>query len=725
MRFAGRRAWYVSAFALVFGFFVSSAWADPPNRVARVSYLSGNVSFQPAGDDDQWAQVSLNRPLATGDKVYTDKDSRIELQIGAADIRLDAGSTLDLLNLDDTIAQMELTEGVVNLRVRHLEQGQTYEVDTPTLAFVVTQPGNYRVDIDPQGQGTMVTVFDGGGDVYGEENASYTVSIGHSYRFNDSALHDYETLDIPQPDDFDMWCQSRDAQYTRSVSSKYVPQDMIGYTDLDTYGSWATEPDYGNVWYPTTVDADWAPYRDGYWAWIDPWGWTWVDNAAWGFAPFHYGRWAYVGSRWGWVPGPVVSYGAVYSPAMVAFADGISVSVGVGGGPVGWFPLGPRDVYVPWYGASRAYFTSINRRNAIVVSDAYITTVYASYSAGRPITHDYAYRNNALAFTVVSRDVFVGARAVGGARVKVDVNMLRGVSVVSRVGITPTRASFVSAAAPRGAMPQSRAFNRGVIARTSPPQASMSINARMEAFQRNGGRPLSTQELRGAPPKAGAAANAGLVSHVQVVGQNARPRALPARGGPAAAGTQPAMGAGKSRGPGNAPTNVREGLPSSRFAPHSGVTNAGNAATSTRSERGTPRMQNRAPTNTPSTPSLSGQAASTERSTPRMQNRAPASMPSAPSLSGQAAPTERSTQRMQNRAPANATSAPPPPAQTPRNEQPASRFQPRNNANQPQMQSSGTGGTESPRTQRTQVVQPQQREQRANDREKKNGDRRN
>jgi len=54
---------------------------------------------------------------------------------------------------------------------------------------------------------------------------------------------------------------------------------------------------YGSVWYPN-VPPGWAPYREGHWAWVEPWGWTWVDDAPWGFAPFHYGRWVNAGGRW-------------------------------------------------------------------------------------------------------------------------------------------------------------------------------------------------------------------------------------------------------------------------------------------------------------------------------------------------------------------------------------------------------------------------------------------
>lgn len=595
-RLRNPRAWCAAALILVLGAFAGHALADPPDRVARISFLGGNVSFQPAGGD-QWAQASLNRPLVTGDKVYTDRDSRVEFEIGGATVRLDDDSTFDLLNLDDRIAQIELTGGVMNLDVRNLAEGQSYEVDTPTLAFVVNQPGNYRIDIDPQGTSTMVTVFQGAGDVYGENNASYSVREGSSYRFNDSALHDYEILDLPRPDAFDQWCSSRSARYQRSVSRNYVPEGTIGYTDLDQYGSWSTAPDYGNVWYPTSVAVDWAPYRSGSWSWIDPWGWTWVDSAPWGFTPFHYGRWAYIGNRWGWCPGARVGR-AIYAPAMVAFVGGsgwgTSISIG-GGGPVGWFPLGPRDVYVPWYQASRGYFTNINVRNTRVINNTYITNVYNDYSRGRPITNvNYAYRTNAAALTAVPRAAFIGSRPVAAARVRVNAANLRNSQVVSRVGIAPERASFVAANAARTrATPAANVMDRRVIARTAPPARPAPIATRLQAIQRNNSQPLQTAQLRELATTRAAAGNAARApARVQVVGQrDAKPQPLPVRGNAAATRPGPANERGNpaaTRGtPANAtnPARTRPGaesrgaLPSSRFAPgaRTGPAERGNA----------------------------------------------------------------------------------------------------------------------------------------------------
>jgi len=85
-----------------------SAEQDPPSRVGRLSFIRGAVSFVPAGEND-WVEAQLNRPLITGDKLWTDRGSRAELEIGPATIRIDEQTSFDFLNLDDDTAQIELT----------------------------------------------------------------------------------------------------------------------------------------------------------------------------------------------------------------------------------------------------------------------------------------------------------------------------------------------------------------------------------------------------------------------------------------------------------------------------------------------------------------------------------------------------------------------------------------------------------------------------------------
>ncbi len=297
---------------------------DPPGRVARLSYTHGSVSFNPAGTDD-WVGAVVNRPITTGDKLWTDNGARAELHIGSAAIRLSNNTGFSFLNLTDNIAQIRVTEGTINIRVRSLSDDETFEVDTPNLAFSILRPGRYRISVNEEGDSTMVVVRDGQGEVTGGGSA-YTLHPREVGRFAgidqlDADVQSYYNDD----DDFDHWCFDRDRREDRSISSRYVSRDVIGYEDLDDYGGWRPVPEYGTVWFPHTVVVGWAPYRYGHWVWISPWGWTWVDDAPWGFAPFHYGRWIVVGGVWGWVPCPprpavvTVAYvRPVYAPALVA-----------------------------------------------------------------------------------------------------------------------------------------------------------------------------------------------------------------------------------------------------------------------------------------------------------------------------------------------------------------------------------------------------------------------
>jgi len=277
---------------------------DPPSRVARLSYFDGTVSLQPGGSGD-WGAAARNRPVTIGDKLWVDKDARAELQAGQASIHLGAMTALSFLNLDQNITQMRLAEGSINFRVRELREGEQYEIDTPNAAFTVRQAGAFRIDVNENGDGTLITVIRGEGEVTAG-GKTYDVHPGQLAEFNGTDTNvEYQTERAPESDDLDNWSAERDRKEENSVSAKYVSRDTVGYSDLDDNGTWNEEPEYGHVWYPNSVAVGWAPYSYGYWNWVGPWGWTWVDYSPWGFAPFHYGRWHYFGSRWGWCPGPI------------------------------------------------------------------------------------------------------------------------------------------------------------------------------------------------------------------------------------------------------------------------------------------------------------------------------------------------------------------------------------------------------------------------------------
>src|SRR6266404_2319213 len=408
---------------------------DPPGRVARLNYMQGSVSFQPGGESD-WVQASPNRPLTTGDKLWTDRNSRGELHIGSTALRLSSETGISFLNLDDRTIQIQLAQGSLNVHLRRLDDGDAFEVDTPNLAFTVDRPGDYRFDVDPQGQNTYITVRQGEGEATGG-GSNFHLDAGENAR--------------------------------------------VSGTDT--------------VWFPSRVSSDWAPYRNGHWAWIAPWGWTWVEDEPWGFAPFHYGRWANVGGGWCWVPGPVVER-PVYAPALVAFVGGPRFSVGVsfggGGGGVAWFPLGPREVYVPSYRASPRYVQNVNVTNT-TVNVTNVTNVYNNVNV-RNVT--YMHQTNVGAVTAVSHDTFVNARPVAQANVRVNAQQIRTAEVQREVAVAPVRQSSVGASAPASVRPSDAVMRRQVVVKEAPPPPPVSYERQKQALTAQPGRVPPQQQMQ-------------------------------------------------------------------------------------------------------------------------------------------------------------------------------------------------------------------------------------
>lgn len=403
---------------------------DPATRVARVAWLAGDVGLMPSGKD-QWHQVSVNRPLTTGDRLSTGDDARVELGFGDAALRLAGNSDFSFLVLNDTQVRGALTHGTLELSVHQLPDGQEYEIDTPQVAVVVDRAARIRVDLG-DGQATIVTVHQGNAIVYGDDGARRVLAPGQRLRFADASLAHVQTLALGSGDAFDHWTRSRDALIADSSSGQYVSEGTIGYADLDRYGEWQIEADYGRVWFPGNVEHGWAPYRNGHWTWIGPWGWTWVSDAPWGFAPFHYGRWNQFGSRWGWIPGPV-AVRAVYAPALVAFFGGDGWRVSVGVRPVGWYPLGPGMFYDPWYYASRRYYVYINNCNMRYRRHHHWTNrhqrMQEAYNVWRKperVARVHFKATPPPGITIVSRKTMRVGANVGGARLHGLVDEVRG-----------------------------------------------------------------------------------------------------------------------------------------------------------------------------------------------------------------------------------------------------------------------------------------------------------
>jgi hypothetical protein len=387
------------------------AEAAPPEMVGRIAAVAGGVSLRPASGG--WGDSALNDPVASGMALRTSSTGRATLGIGPRMVALSGGSELDIVRLDEGILQIAVRQGRIGLHVARLDPGETVEIDLSRGGLWLLAPGDYDITAGNEQSAARVAVFDGRVRFVGE-GADATVMAGSAVTLSGKGLVS-TSIESAKADDFVATWRPTPGDPVEPVALRHVSPDMTGWETLDANGSWETVADLGAVWCPTTLPEDWAPYRNGHWRWVMPWGWNWIDDMRWGFAPSHYGRWARVNERWGWVPGDRAAP-PVYAPALVDFLGtaGVGLSYPDASGPaVAWFPLAPGEVYWPSYTSA---LEAIRRLNAGAVKD--VSKIGAGIDGEPPgdlITAPYQNRRFA---SVVPRSVFVGGRAVAPALVQ-------------------------------------------------------------------------------------------------------------------------------------------------------------------------------------------------------------------------------------------------------------------------------------------------------------------
>jgi hypothetical protein len=404
----------------------------PEHGVARLSVVEGNVSVRQADNNEQSA-AAVNGPLMKDDLVVTGENSRAEVQFDANNfVRVAPGSEVRFGEVQYHNYAIQVAAGTATYRVLHDSDAQV-EISLPQVSARPTRQGAYRVTVMPDGT-SSITVLQGEGEVYSSKG-SEKITVGQTMMVRGSENDpEFQTVNSPALDEWDHWNEQRDQQLQRAVSPRYVSPDVYGTEDLDPYGSWQYDQQYGNVWIPR-VGPDWAPYREGRWVWQPFYGWTWVSTDPWGWAPYHYGRWFYGGRGWAWYPGPIAAH-YYYRPALVGFFGwgtgfGSSIGFGFGYANVGWVPLAPYEVYRPWYG--RGFYNVRGGaivNNVRIVNNVNVTNVYRNAGLGRGIT------------SVRSGDFGHGA-IHGGNFVRASMtDVARGGEIRGAMPIAPSRDSF-------------------------------------------------------------------------------------------------------------------------------------------------------------------------------------------------------------------------------------------------------------------------------------------
>ena len=377
------------------------ALADPPARVGRLAYLEDLVWFA-TSRDEALQPATANWPISSGAVVHTGERGRAEIWIGSTALRLADNSQVDFSQVDDQQVSLGLAAGHLAVSIMEAEQAADLVLTLPGADLRFLAAGRYRLDVEG-GRSELTTLA--GLAIIEHAGGRLQVAAGNkAVLFADGNLR---VVGVERADAFDLWVGERENLTHASQTRRHVSPYMTGYQDLDEYGDWRADSEYGSIWYPRAIAVDWAPYRFGRWAWVAPWGWTWIDAAPWGFAPFHYGRWLQIHDRWAWVPGQRAER-PVYAPALVAWIGnpGWSVSFSFGAAPaVGWFPLAPREVYVPHYRYSPAY---IRRLNITHVHN--VTVIERAERGGQ--RERFTHRDSPHAVTVVPASQLREGRAI-------------------------------------------------------------------------------------------------------------------------------------------------------------------------------------------------------------------------------------------------------------------------------------------------------------------------
>jgi len=384
--------------------------------VARISVLNGDVSVR-RGDSGDVIAGALNAPLMAGDSIMTSSSSRTEVQLDWANsIRIAPNSEVRFSALDIKSFQVQIAAGTATFRVLHPSRAQS-EIDTPSVAVHPLAEGIYRVTIHDDGT-SEITVRAGEAEIF-SPHGSERLTAGHTmYARGPASDPEFQIQGAIAPDNWDRWNGERDQYLLKSRSYDHMSHDIYGGEDLDQYGQWTNDPNYGSVWQPN-VAPGWSPYQCGRWVWEDYYGWTWVSCDAWGWAPYHYGRWFWGAGGWAWYPGPVFG-NYFWAPAYVGFFGwgGLGVGVGFGFGGLGWVPLAPFEVFHPWWGRGfyGGFHSGVLAHNAIL-AHANLTNVYRNARVTGAVTGVNAnqFGRSGAQFQTLNHAQIQGAGLVRGA----------------------------------------------------------------------------------------------------------------------------------------------------------------------------------------------------------------------------------------------------------------------------------------------------------------------
>jgi hypothetical protein len=453
---------------------------------ARIQLLEGDAYFR-SPDDSEWLPTTVNTPLDEGDAVWCPEGSRIEIQLNDGSlVRIDGGSAMELLAVEDGFNQIHLTSGRMYVHTFREAKDNSLQIDADNTTVLPAGRTRLRIDMMPNSEEDISILK---GSAYVEGNGSRTsVRSGEQIAMEEGRS---EFLALNPPDNWERWNTNRDRSMARSAQSEsYLPDEIKGYAgELNASGYWVRDPEFGMVWRPTVIMADeWAPYRSGRWIWKGD-DYVWVSYDSWGWVPYHYGRWVVVpGQGWCWVP---PARGDVYwGPGYVGWyrTDG----------QIGWTPLAPGEVYYGHrsYGRHSVNVTTVNITNTTVVyrnsrvTGGMTVVDHNDFLKGKTVVQPFRKGAAAPVATV----------SIGSPRIKpLRETRMPIVKAPPRVG--QPEAKRIDTRELRQRFPRVRPDSQAPVKTTPPARTAPSMGTPPPAKENKIGRPFGESPVKGAPPE--------------------------------------------------------------------------------------------------------------------------------------------------------------------------------------------------------------------------------
>jgi hypothetical protein len=232
------------------------AQAAPAVNTGRITHSVGRVSIQPGGKGD-WIKASPGLELSVGDNLWADMNAEVEIRADETIVMVGPETSMSFDQINDSNIKVNLRLGSVIVQIPPTDEFKHCEIGTPNLRFTLNESGDYRIDVNGEGNETDITAKQGHGLAI-IDGTPYKVVAGQQVRFKTREHLEVEVGEIPEPDSFDLWASNHDQSDHDDEEVADVRADPA-LTESASRRVWESNGDAGHWVYIEDIGPAWVP----------------------------------------------------------------------------------------------------------------------------------------------------------------------------------------------------------------------------------------------------------------------------------------------------------------------------------------------------------------------------------------------------------------------------------------------------------------------------------